>query len=904
MKRSQIVERLPEAIESAITRHDSRDARSKYRRLSSSTDLWRLTFGLILLQHAASIDRSAADREGEPLREGNDSIRGDFATVLVADPLSEEPNEAPAAHVAETGSPSVGTGDAVVASVVDSAPASGEPDSEVAASAERAVIAAYAPVVTVSSDLPALLETILDTDSFEPGGLVPVAAEGAVPLPATELLLAALGVLGLALAGGGGGGGGARAPGTPTDVTAPTAVITIDKPTISAGETATVTITFSETVTQFALDDLTAPNGVLSNLVQTGPRVWTATFTPTEQIDDATNFITLATSYTDLAGNAGTAASSDNYVVATVDGGLAIDGYISGARVFRDLNGDRQWNDLDGDGVVDEGDEPSVFTDAQGAFKGLGGYGGTLFGIGVRDTNGNIISIDLSTGLPFDGLLSAPAGSTVISPLTTLVNAALVDTAGMTPQQIEAAIQVAESKVAALLGLDTSQGSLLTTDPIATAATGGPGATAAIEMQLAATMTANLLAVISQTLLSADAAGSTEAASALVDAALSALIAQTAEDGSLNLSDPDTISGLIQSIANDPSNSASFSAASSAALLAVASDVGAALATVNQAIDAIDTTQGLDALTQAVAVQLVVTGSGGLLDTVATSVAATYATQAPSNIAAGFTAESVQTQATQNVPAVQDVVGSGGGDTTAPLKPVITAVADDISPVIGAVASGGTTNDTALSISGTAEAGSTVVVYNGAVSLGTATANGSGNWSLTTSTLSNGVTYAFTAKATDAAGNESVASNVYTVTVDTQAPDAPVITAVTDDISPVTGTVASGGSTNDTAVSISGTAEAGSTVVVYNGAVSLGTATANGSGNWSLTTSTLSNGVTYAFTAKATDAAGNESVASNAYTVTVDTQAPAAPTVNALTTNDTTPVIKNKYYSLSLLTSF
>ena len=164
MKRSQIVERLPEAIESAITRHDSRDARSKYRRLSSSTDLWRLTFGLILLQHAASIDRSAADREDEPLREGNDSIRGDVATVLVADPLSEEPNEAPAAHVAETGSPSVGTGDAVVASVVDSAPASGEPDSEVAASAERAVIAAYAPVVTVSSGLPALLETILDTD--------------------------------------------------------------------------------------------------------------------------------------------------------------------------------------------------------------------------------------------------------------------------------------------------------------------------------------------------------------------------------------------------------------------------------------------------------------------------------------------------------------------------------------------------------------------------------------------------------------------------------------------------------------------------------------------------------------------------------------------------------------------
>ena len=45
-------------------------------------------------------------------------------------------------------------------------------------------------------------------------------------------------------------------------------------------------------------------------------------------------------------------------------------------------------------------------------------------------------------------------------------------------------------------------------------------------------------------------------------------------------------------------------------------------------------------------------------------------------------------------------------------------------------------------------------VYDGATLLGTATANGSGAWSFATATLADGA-HAFTAKATDAAGNTS-----------------------------------------------------------------------------------------------------------------------------------------------------
>ena len=112
------------------------------------------------------------------------------------------------------------------------------------------------------------------------------------------------------------------------------------------------------------------------------------------------------------------------------------------------------------------------------------------------------------------------------------------------------------------------------------------------------------------------------------------------------------------------------------------------------------------------------------------------------------------------------------------------------------------------------------------------------------------------------------------VPVDTTPPATPSITSVTDDVSPLTGTVASGGSTNDTVLVIAGTAEANSTVTVYNGSTSLGTTSADGSGAWTFTTATLFNGSTYSFTATATDAAGNVSADSANYTVTVDTAAP------------------------------
>ena len=57
------------------------------------------------------------------------------------------------------------------------------------------------------------------------------------------------------------------------------------------------------------------------------------------------------------------------------------------------------------------------------------------------------------------------------------------------------------------------------------------------------------------------------------------------------------------------------------------------------------------------------------------------------------------------------------------------------------------------------------------------------------------------------AGNQGTASTAFHVTIDTSAPSAPSIASVSDDVSPVTGTVADNGVTNDTTLTITGTAE-------------------------------------------------------------------------------------------------
>ncbi|WEE79667.1 Ig-like domain-containing protein [Comamonas testosteroni] len=78
------------------------------------------------------------------------------------------------------------------------------------------------------------------------------------------------------------------------DTLRPTATIVVADTALKVGETSLVTITFSEAVSGFTNADLTIANGTLSAVSSAdGGITWTATFTPTSNITDATNLITL-----------------------------------------------------------------------------------------------------------------------------------------------------------------------------------------------------------------------------------------------------------------------------------------------------------------------------------------------------------------------------------------------------------------------------------------------------------------------------------------------------------------------------------------------------------------------------------------------------------------------------------
>ena len=279
-------------------------------------------------------------------------------------------------------------------------------------------------------------------------------------------------------------------------------------------------------------------------------------------------------------------------------------------------------------------------------------------------------------------------------------------------------------------------------------------------------------------------------------------------------------------------------------------------------------------------------------------------------------------------------------DTTAPLAPVITTTAPAQD------------NASSISIAGTAEANSTVTLYNNGVSIGTAAADGTGHWSVNSIALTDNTNYSFTAKATDAAGNTSTASTALAFHDDQTAPAAPTVALASDTGSSSSDHITSNGSLtvtpaeaggtiqystnggttwtgsftavegannvevrqvdaagnngaatsfsftldttaplapvitttapaqdNASSISIAGTAEANSTVTLYNNGVSIGTAAADGTGHWSVNSIALTDNTNYSFTAKATDAAGNTSTASTALAFHDDQTAPAAPTV-------------------------
>jgi hypothetical protein len=165
--------------------------------------------------------------------------------------------------------------------------------------------------------------------------------------------------------------------------------------------------------------------------------------------------------------------------VSKVISGKVVDGYIAGATVTMDLNDDR----------ICSANEPKAQT------NGLGGYS---FTAAQNTNNGDHMvcasgGVDVSSGNAVIGELKAPAGSTVVTALTSLVQAAVdaqlpapvLGTASPVPA---ATVTSATATVATSLNLPGV--ALISTDPVTSSNANVIKVTAAVQTMLSSTSTA------------------------------------------------------------------------------------------------------------------------------------------------------------------------------------------------------------------------------------------------------------------------------------------------------------------------------------------------------------------------------------------------------------------------------
>lgn len=223
-------------------------------------------------------------------------------------------------------------------------------------------------------------------------------------------------------------------------------------------------------------------------------------------------------------------------------------------------------------------------------------------------------------------------------------------------------------------------------------------------------------------------------------------------------------------------------------------------------------------------------------------------------------------------------------DTTPPVAPKLLLMYDDQGSQIGMIENGGISDDKVPTLTGVAQKNTIVYLKDSGKIIGSALADQDGIWTIEPEVaLTDGIhKLTLIAKETfnkkERWGEESTD---FTLTVDTTAPDKPVITGVSDDAGAIQGPVAKDGVTDDKRPALSGTAEKNSTVTIYIDNVPRGSVIADGNGKWTFTPGTdLSDGK-HQFHIIATDDAGNSSGKSDSWDIEVDTTI-AAPVIKGI----------------------
>ncbi|SCA55257.1 hypothetical protein MTBPR1_10504 [Candidatus Terasakiella magnetica] len=352
--------------------------------------------------------------------------------------------------------------------------------------------------------------------------------------------------------------------------------------------------------------------------------------------------------------------------------GIGVDGYLSGATVFVDL---------DKDGIQDANETEEATTDASGNY--------TL----TTSATDYVISMtggtDIATGKSFYGVLQAPSGSTVVTPLTSLL-----------------ASGVSESDLKTAFGIDSSI-DLTSVDPVAGASNAAIAKVAAIGVQVQ-----NTIMQAASVLEGASSSGLTEsgASGAMFDAIASSI---SGDPSGFDISNSTKLQSVISTAASSVLSSSDITTATNAA-----ANTASIISASNTQIDTYISLggSGNSLLTSLAQVAIVADEAAGNLKTNADDLTVL------ANLATTYGSDNIASKI-EAVTTIGNVDGNG------------FSTINNAPQIAGAVALS-TNEDTALNITSTQLLGQasdtdTMSVVNLTTSSGTLTQNSDGSWTLT-----------------------------------------------------------------------------------------------------------------------------------------------------------------------------
>ncbi len=687
------------------------------------------------------------------------------------------------------------------------------------------------------------------------------AAAVATSTAASTALLIGAGLLGVAMAGSSSSSGGVATPTPPPSDTTPPVI-----QSLTIGGDKILTLTYDSALDSSNLPPLTAfkvtTNGVDNPVTVVAVNGSALTLTLTNSVAAGTLHLT----YTDpTAGNDALAVQdiAGNDAVSVIQG-IVADGYVRDAQIYIDVNKN---------GVADSAEiVAGVVTDANGNFfLPSTAPAGTIIAKG---------GVNIDTGVANNFALKAPAGSTTVNPLTTLVQA-VIDAAptGTTITSAAAAATVSDA-----LGLTLPAGTSLTTyDPLSATDVN------ALSTQQVAAQVATLLSLAG----SAPATGTTttQAVDTVIDNLVDLIKSASGTSTTIDLAVPTVVEGLFED-ANDTSvvtsdalsdaQIAVVDIAAATSLAEVTLAQSAALDKLAPAAPGIDLVAASDTGTSAtdnitsdttptLRVSLEVTKTDGTAvvagDTVVINDGVNRigtATVTVADVAQGFIDVTLSEQADASYSLTSAVIDKGTNASAPSANLTVTIDTTVAVPATTLTTNSGLSTDSITNVGTVSVAGlETGATWEYSVNGGTFAA-GTG----TSVTLAGDGDKLVTVRQTDVAGNVSVASTALAFTLDGTA-SAPTLALVTNS-GVDTDSITNVGTVNVTDL------ETGAS---WEYSLNAGTSWTAGTG----TSVTLTGDGAKSVTVRQTDVAGNVSAASTALVFTLDSTASAP--VATLATN-------------------